>query len=182
VATIKVDCITRLQPASPNQFRTNNWQLAGKPANEYDDVYLHNTFVGKQRTNVRGYRTCFAKQHQLPRPFTTQPQAPEWNALFLLMAIHLCDSDTQQTAWNKASAISFLRPTSNLFSSVAGLFKLSKAEEHKVNVGLGTDVGGGTSFTMVADHERSIQSHSVCRKTKNLNPIKFTYLSTLGGA
>ena len=39
-------------------------------------------------------------------------------------------------------------PTSNLFLG-SGLFNLKRAVKENINVGLGTDVGGGTSFSML---------------------------------
>ena len=39
-------------------------------------------------------------------------------------------------------------PTSNLFLG-SGLFDLARLEGHGVRVGLGTDVGGGTSFSQL---------------------------------
>jgi guanine deaminase len=60
--------------------------------------------------------------------------------------VHLCDDECARLA-ETGSAISFC-PTSNFFLG-SGLFNLPMAEKHKLNVGLGTDVGGGTSFSLL---------------------------------
>jgi hypothetical protein len=60
--------------------------------------------------------------------------------------VHLCDDECQRLA-ETGSAVAFC-PTSNLFLG-SGLFNLPQAERFKVNVGLGTDVGAGTSFSLL---------------------------------
>lgn len=76
------------------------------------------------------------------------------------------------------AGISFC-PTSNLFLG-SGLFDLQTAEQHKINVGLGTDIGGGTSFSMF---QTMNEAYKVCQmRGAPLDPIKSFYLSTLGGA
>ena len=62
--------------------------------------------------------------------------------------IHLDDSAFERLA-QAGAAIAFC-PTSNLFLG-SGLFKLSKARSanYAIKVGLATDVGAGTSFSML---------------------------------
>lgn len=76
------------------------------------------------------------------------------------------------------SAISFC-PTSNLFLG-SGLFDLEQARELGVRVGLGTDVGAGTSFSM-------LQTLNEAYKVLQLNGQRLSaerafHLATLGGA
>ncbi|WP_409522723.1 guanine deaminase [Nitrincola sp. MINF-07-Sa-05] len=91
--------------------------------------------------------------------------------------IHLCDQEYQRLA-ETGSAIAFC-PTSNLFLG-SGFFNLAKAEEHKVNVGLGTDVGAGTSFSILQTLNEAYKVMQM-QGTK-LHPFKSLYLATLGGA
>ena len=70
-------------------------------------------------------------------------------------------------------------PTSNLFIG-SGLFALHKADTHRVRVGLGSDIGGGDSFSLLrvineAYKVQQLQQH-------NLPPLRALYLATLGGA
>lgn len=58
--------------------------------------------------------------------------------------LHLCDEEWQQLS-RASSAIAFC-PTSNMFLG-SGLFSWQTARAHKVRTGLGSDVGGGTSFS-----------------------------------
>lgn len=70
-------------------------------------------------------------------------------------------------------------PTSNAFLG-SGLFDLAAAESAGVRVGLGTDIGAGTSFSlprmMAAAHDTAmLRGHP-------LDPVHGLYLATLGGA
>jgi len=76
------------------------------------------------------------------------------------------------------SSIAFC-PTSNLFLG-SGLFNLQKMESHKVNVGIGTDVGGGTSFSMLQTLQEAYKVTQL--QQQRIDPIKSLYLATLGGA
>ena len=60
--------------------------------------------------------------------------------------IHLDDGDRRRMAESGAAA-SFC-PSSNLFLG-SGLFDLAAAERTGFKLGIGTDVGGGTSFSML---------------------------------
>ena len=60
--------------------------------------------------------------------------------------VHLEDADFQRLAETQSS-ISFC-PTSNLFLG-SGLFNLAAAERFNASVSVATDVGGGTSFSML---------------------------------
>ena len=93
--------------------------------------------------------------------------------------IHLSNSEFERLS-NAGAAIAFC-PTSNLFLG-SGLFNLGKAKsiEQSVNVGLGTDVGAGTSFSLLqtmADAYKVIQLQG-----GKLSAFQAFYLATLGSA
>jgi guanine deaminase len=91
--------------------------------------------------------------------------------------IHLDAEDRERMAATGA-AMSFCA-TSNLFLG-SGLFDLSAARAAGVRVGLGTDVGGGTSLSMLRTME---ESYKVCQLAgQSLSPLQAFYLATLGGA
>lgn len=76
------------------------------------------------------------------------------------------------------AAMSFC-PTSNLFLG-SGLFDYALAREAGVRVGIGTDVGGGTSFSML---RTLAEAYKVLQlKGQGLSPQQAFYLATLGGA
>jgi guanine deaminase len=91
--------------------------------------------------------------------------------------IHL-DAQDRHRMGGAGAAMSFC-PTSNLFLG-SGLFDIGAAHAHRVRVGLGTDVGGGTSFSMLRTLD---ESYKVCQLAgQKLSPFSAFYLATLGGA
>ena len=149
-------------------------QLAGKLLSEYDDVYLH-THLSENKDECAWVQDLFPNSTNYLDVYDQHKLLSERSVF--AHGIHLCDSEYHRLH-ETGSAISFC-PTSNLFIGSV-LFKLSKAEEHKVNVGLGTDVGGGTSFSMLQTMNEAYKVIQL--QNENLSPIKSLYLSTLGGA
>jgi guanine deaminase len=91
--------------------------------------------------------------------------------------IHLEQSEWQRLQETQAS-IAFC-PTSNLFLG-SGLFDLAKAEEQNVPVLLATDVGGGTSFSML---KTLGEAYKICQlKGNQMDPLHGLYLMTQGAA
>ncbi len=91
--------------------------------------------------------------------------------------IHLDRADRRRMATTGA-AMSFCA-TSNLFLG-SGLFDLDAARDDGVAVGIGTDVGGGTSFSMLRTLAESYKVAQLARQ--RLSPLRAFYLATLGGA
>jgi len=91
--------------------------------------------------------------------------------------IHLDAEDRQRMAATGA-AMSFCA-TSNLFLG-SGLFDLAAAHAAGIRVGLGTDIGGGTTLSML---RTMAESYKVCQMAgQTLSPLQAFYLATLGGA
>ena len=70
-------------------------------------------------------------------------------------------------------------PTSNLFLG-SGFFNHAAMAEAGVRVGLATDVGGGTSFSLIRTLDEAYKVSQVHRRP--LAPFRAWYLATLGGA
>ena len=91
--------------------------------------------------------------------------------------IHLDDTDRRMMA-DSGAAMSFCA-TSNLFLG-SGLFDLQKANAFDVRVGIGTDVGGGTSLSML---KTLAESYKVAQLLGHrMTPRQAFHLATLGGA
>jgi guanine deaminase len=76
------------------------------------------------------------------------------------------------------AAIAFC-PTSNLFLG-SGLFNIDEARNSNIRLGIATDVGGGTSFSIL---QTLNEAYKVCQLAgQSLSPTKAFYLATLGGA
>ncbi len=91
--------------------------------------------------------------------------------------LHLDQEDRHTMAELKAS-IAFC-PTSNLFLG-SGLFDLHAAEQAGIRVGVGTDVGGGTSLSMLTTLSEGYKVLHL--QEQSLAPFKALYLATLGAA
>ena len=92
-------------------------------------------------------------------------------------AIHL-----PHDAWRRlatAGAAVAHCPTSNLFIG-SGLYDLRAADAANVATGLGTDVGGGDSFSILRTLNEAYKVQQLQRHT--LSPGRMLYLATLGGA
>src|SRR3954470_3330679 len=72
-------------------------------------------------------------------------------------------------------------PTSNLFLG-SGLFRIAAMKDARrpVHVGLGTDVGGGTSFSLLATMGAAYEIAQL--NGRALSAVEAFYLATLGGA
>ena len=72
-------------------------------------------------------------------------------------------------------------PTSNLFLG-SGLFRMGAVKDPKrpVHVGLGTDIGGGTSFSLLATMGAAYEIAQLGGRA--LSAVEAFYLATLGGA
>lgn len=91
--------------------------------------------------------------------------------------VHLSASEKARIA--KAGASIAYCPTSNLFLG-SGLFDLRSARNAGINVGLGTDIGAGTSFSLLTTQ---LEAYKVGQlRGDNLHPFEALYLATLGGA
>ncbi|PIA68328.1 guanine deaminase [Pseudomonas sediminis] len=148
--------------------------LAGKLFGEYPDLYMH-THISENKAEVAWVKELFPARkgyldvydhHKLIGP----------RAVFA-HGVHLCDDECKRLA-ETGSAVAFC-PTSNLFLG-SGLFDLNKLEEHGVRVGLGTDVGAGTSFSQLQSLNEAYKIMQL--QGKKLDPFKSLYLATLGGA
>lgn len=79
---------------------------------------------------------------------------------------------------NKGASVS-LCPTSNLFLG-SGLFDLKTIHDMGLKAGWGTDVGGGTSFSMI---RTMAEAYKVCQlKGQSMSPVTGFYHATLGAA
>lgn len=91
--------------------------------------------------------------------------------------IWLDDADRARIAAS-GSAISFC-PSSNLFLG-SGLFDLEAADAHGVRVGMGSDVGAGTRFSML--HTMAEAYKVLQLQGQKLSAARAFYFATLGGA
>ena len=91
--------------------------------------------------------------------------------------IHLND---RSCAWLAESGAGIaVCPSSNLFLG-SGFFDFGQADAHGVRLGLGTDIGAGTSFSMLSTAGLAYQA-AMARGTP-LDPFRALFLATAGSA
>ncbi|NEQ43857.1 MAG: guanine deaminase [Leptolyngbya sp. SIOISBB] len=151
-------------------------QKAGQLLTEYPDVYLH-THLSENINEVAFVQDLFP---ECDGYLDTYDQAGlvKDKSIFA-HGVQLTDQEFQRLS-AAGAAIAFC-PTSNLFLG-SGLFKIeqAKARENPVKLGLGTDVGAGTSFSIL---QTANEAYKVAQlRQQKLSPFKALFLATLGGA
>ena len=91
--------------------------------------------------------------------------------------IHL--SDRELSVLSETKSIAVFCPTSNLFLG-SGLFDLNRFLKKSVRVALATDIGGGTSYSMLKTMDEAYKILQL--QKQRLNPLESFYQSTLGNA
>ncbi len=148
--------------------------LAGKLLGEYPDLYMH-THLSENRKEIEWVKALFPERKGYLDVYDHYKLIGARSVF--AHGVHLCDDECKRLA-ETGSAVAFC-PTSNLFLG-SGLFDLNKLEDHGVRVGLGTDVGAGTSFSQLQSLNEAYKVMQL--QGKKLDPFKSLYLATLGGA
>lgn len=147
---------------------------AGKLAREYPEVWVH-THLAENRDEVE----------QIARQFPSSRSYLDVYDQFGLLrersvfahCLHLDDQDRARMA-SLGGAAAFC-PTSNLFLG-SGLFDLPAMRAANVRCGLGTDVGGGTSLSLL---KTASEAYKVLHLQGHALPAtRALYLATLGAA
>lgn len=147
---------------------------AGRLANEYPDVWVHTHLaenmdeveeIAKLFPDSRSYLDVY-KEHGLLRERSV-----------FAHCLHMDDEDrANMSAHGGAAAFC---PTSNLFLG-SGLFDLPAIRAAGIRCGLGTDVGGGTSLSLL---RTASEAYKVLHLQEHALPAtRALYLATLGAA
>ena len=151
-------------------------RFAGRLLEEFPDVYLH-THLSENVDEVAWVQELFPDCNGYLDTYDRAGLVGEKSVF--AHGIHLTDEEFKRLS-EANCAIAFC-PTSNLFLG-SGLFNLEKAKciEQPVKVGLGTDVGGGTSFSLLKTANEAYKVAQLRRQ--KLSPFQALFLATLGGA
>lgn len=147
---------------------------AGKLASEFPDVLVH-THLAENPDEVAWVQSLFPDAKSYLDVYRQADLLRERSVF--AHCLHLEDDDYKHLS-DAGGAMAFC-PTSNLFLG-SGLFDLQRAKEHAIRVGLGTDVGGGTSFSMLRTCSEAYKVLQLGQQT--LTSFRALYLATLGGA
>ncbi len=151
-------------------------QQAGRLLKEFPDVYLH-THLSENVDEVAWVKELFPDCDGYLDAYDQAGLVTDRSVF--AHGVQLTDAEFQRLS-EQGSAIAFC-PTSNLFLG-SGLFKIEQAKstDYPVKVGLGTDVGAGTSFSIL---QTANEAYKVAQlRRQKLSPFKGLFLATLGGA
>jgi guanine deaminase len=146
----------------------------GELAQQYPDVFIQ-THLSENKVEISWVKELFPERKNYLDVYDHYGLLRKGSVFG--HGIHL-----QQTEWQRLketqASIAFC-PTSNLFLG-SGLFDLAKAQQENVDVMLATDVGGGTSFSMLRTMG---EAYKVCQlKGSQMDPLHGLYLMTQGAA
>ncbi|MDI7920933.1 guanine deaminase [Ferirhizobium litorale] len=151
-------------------------EAAGALASEFPDLHIQ-THLSENHDEIR--YTC-----------ELYPEAIDYTDIYARYGllgrktlfghcIHL--SDREADAMSEAEAVAVHCPTSNLFLG-SGLFPLKKmrARENAVRVAVATDIGGGSSYSMLRTMDEAYKIQQLLGE--RLNPLESFHLMTRGNA
>ncbi|MDP2560162.1 guanine deaminase [Psychrobium sp. 1_MG-2023] len=170
--------VDRLQYAITPRFAptcsTEQLQKAGQLLAEYPSVYLH-THLSENKDEIAWVKQLFPNTDGYLDVYD-QSQLLGKRSVFA-HGVHLHDSECQRLG-ETHSSIAFC-PSSNLFLG-SGLFNLKQAQQFDITVGVGSDIGAGTTFSMLSTLNEGYKTQQL--RGDKLSPFQSFYLATLGGA
>ena len=149
-------------------------QVAGALLADHPDILLHTHLA-------ENLRECAAVADRFP---TARDYLDGYDRFGLVGArsvfahgVHLSDHACTRLAESGAGIA--VCPSSNLFLG-SGFFNFGQADVHGVRMGLGTDVGAGTSFSLL--HTAGLAYQAALSRDYPLDPFRALYLATAGSA
>ena len=149
-------------------------EAAGRLAAEYPDVWVH-THLAENIDEVEQISRLFPWSSSYLDVYDRFGLVRERSVF--AHCLHLHDEECRLMARSGAAAAHC--PTSNLFLG-SGLFDLRRLRELRIRVGLGTDVGGGTSLSLLKTMREAYKVLHL--QQQPLPPGRALYLATLGAA
>lgn len=147
---------------------------AGRIAKDYPTVFIH-SHLAENRDEIEWVRRLFPDS----RSYTDV-----YDRFGLLRdratyahCLHLDAQDRRHMA--TAGATAAFCPTSNLYLG-SGLFDIDATDAAGLQFSLATDVGGGSSFSMLRTMSEAYKVAQM--QGQHLSPLRAFYLATLGGA
>ncbi|MDM1021832.1 guanine deaminase [Acinetobacter sp. VNK23] len=149
-------------------------ERAGQLKAEFPDVYIH-THLSENKDEIAWVKDLFPEQNGYLDVY--HHYGLTGNRSVFAHCVHLEDQEWQ-CMHHTDSAIAFC-PTSNLFLG-SGLFPLKKTWQQQVKVGLGTDIGAGTTFSLLQTVNEAYKVQQL--QGDKLSAFESLYHATLGGA
>ena len=147
---------------------------AGRLAQEFPDVWVH-THLAENKQEVEAIAAEFGWSRSYLDVYDRFELVRERSVF--AHCLHLDDADRDRMAARGAAAA--FCPSSNLFLG-SGLFDLQAIRSAGIRTGLATDVGGGTSLSMLRTMSDAYKVLHL--QDQALPPLRALYLATLGAA
>jgi len=149
-------------------------QLASRLLHEIPGLYLQ-THLAEQRDETAWVTKLYPDARSYHDVYASRGLSRARSVF--AHCIWLADEDRHALA-DTGAAMAFC-PTSNLFLG-SGLFDLARARKAGARIGIGTDIGAGTSFSLLRTLSEAYKVLQLAGQT--LSPEEGFYLATLGGA
>jgi guanine deaminase len=149
-------------------------EIAGTLRKEFPDAYVQ-THISENVAEVEWVRELFPEAASYAEVYDRYGLLSERTVL--AHGVHLTDAELELIA-GRGARIAHC-PNSNLFLG-SGLFPLQRVRAHGVPVGLGTDIGAGTTPSMFNAMADAYKVQQVCGIS--LTPFQLWYMATLAGA
>ena len=146
------------------------------------------------RSLVAEHPDCYVQTHlsendaEISFSMELYPDSPDYTGIYedygllgprtlLGHSIHLNHRETRVLA--ETGALAVFCPTSNLFLG-SGLFDHDRLQQAGVRIGMATDIGGGTSFSMLRTMDEAYKILQL--RKQRMTPLNAFYKMTLGNA
>lgn len=149
-------------------------QAIGALAKEFPTTYIQ-SHVAENKAEIEWIRELFPERRSYLDVYDHYGLLREKS--IYAHCIYLDDIDRKRMT--EAGATPAFCPTSNLFIG-SGLYNLQQALDAGNRVSLGTDVGGGTSYSMLRTLGEAYKVQQL--QGASMSPAYALYLATLGGA
>jgi guanine deaminase len=169
-------CLYAITPRYAGSSTPEQLELAGSLWREHPDTFVH-THIAENRDEIAWVTELF-------------PQRRDYLDIYghygligrravLAHGVHLTESEFER-CHSTGTALAHC-PTSNMFLG-SGLFPVRAARDPRrpIRVGLGTDIGAGTSFSLLATMGEAYKVAQL--RGQPIDAIEAFFLATLGGA
>jgi guanine deaminase len=169
-------CLYAITPRCAMTSTPEQLELAGALWNEHPDVFVQ-THISENKDEIAWVKELFPQRRDYLDVYAHYGLIGA--RAVLAHGVHFEEADFER-CHATGTALAHC-PTSNLFLG-SGLFPLRAAHDPRrpVHVGLGTDIGAGTSFSLLATMSEAYKVAQL--QSRPINAIEAFFLATLGGA
>ncbi|TMJ02166.1 MAG: guanine deaminase [Alphaproteobacteria bacterium] len=169
-------CLYAITPRFAGTSTPAQLDAAGALWREHPDVFVH-THIAENRREIDWTADLFPERKNYLDIYDHHGLIGR--RAVLAHGVHLSEDEICR-CHESGTALAHC-PTSNLFLG-SGLFRIAAMKDARrpVHVGLGTDIGGGTSFSLLATMGAAYQVAQL--NGRPLRAVEAFYLATLGGA